>query len=58
LELLFFGFGKVRPDGGAIGVPLLTNFGQYIFNVESGLPIIAGNGSADKFQAFDRGSSI
>jgi hypothetical protein len=58
LELLLFDRGKVSPDGGAIDVAPLVVVGQHIFNVEGGCAIVAGNGGADKFQTFDRGSSI
>jgi hypothetical protein len=58
LELLLFDRSQFGPNLRAIGVTTIADFGQYIFDVESCLSIVAGNGSADKFQAFDRGSSI
>jgi hypothetical protein len=58
LELLLFGWGKVSPDGGSICITVLTDFDQYIFNVESCLSIVAGNGSADKFQTFNVGGWV
>jgi hypothetical protein len=49
LELLLFDQGKVSPDGGAIGVTVLTDFFEDGGYVLSNFAIVAGEGDADEF---------
>jgi len=47
--LLLFGLGKCGPDGGAIGVAVLTDFFEDGGYVLSNFAIVAGEGDADEF---------
>ncbi len=58
MELLLFDRSKVSPDFCVISVTKIADFGQDIFDVLGCFSIIAGNGGADKFEAFEMGGGV
>jgi hypothetical protein len=58
LKLLLFDRSQFDPNLRAIGITKIADFGQYIFDVENCLLIVAGNGGADEFQAFNVGGRV